>query len=169
MNVFKFPTSLCKVIDALLAKFWWGQKEDETKVHWVSWKSLGISKIEGGMGFRSLQEFNLAFLAKQRWRIPDKPNSLWVRVLKGRYFPNGDFRDAVKGSRASEILCGEPSETARLPHKICLKEKLVGLLFAKFAPHTQKPLSTFCYFTRGCRGLFRGNLNYRINHLALAP
>lgn len=140
MNVFKLPTSLCKVIDALLAKFWWGQKEDETKVHWVSWKSLGISKVEGGMGFRSLQEFNLAFLAKQSWRILDKPNSPWVRVLPHK------------------ILCGEPSETAWLPHKICLKEKLVGLLFAKFAPHTQKPLSTFCYFTRGCRGLFQGQL-----------
>ncbi|CAL9029915.1 unnamed protein product, partial [Prunus brigantina] len=42
INVFKLPTSLCREIDALLAKFWWGQKEDETKVHWVSWKSLGI-------------------------------------------------------------------------------------------------------------------------------
>ncbi|CAL2259944.1 unnamed protein product [Prunus armeniaca] len=53
------------------------------------------------MGFRSLQGCNLALLAKQSWRILDEPNSLWVRVLKGRYFPNRYFRDAVKGGRAS--------------------------------------------------------------------
>ncbi|KAF7824156.1 reverse transcriptase [Senna tora] len=31
----------------------------------------------------------------------DSPGDLWVRVLKGSYFPNGEFLDAVKGHKAS--------------------------------------------------------------------
>ncbi|KAM1761103.1 hypothetical protein ACFX12_003908 [Malus domestica] len=43
---------------------------------------MGLSKSEGGLGFRSFKEFNLALLAKQSWRIINEPNSLWVRFLK---------------------------------------------------------------------------------------
>lgn len=101
INVFKLPVSVCKEIDAMLAKFWWGQKEDETKMHWVSQRSLGMTKWEGGRGFRNLQDFNLALLAKQTWRILHEPNALWVKVLMGRYFPNGNFLEATKRGRAS--------------------------------------------------------------------
>ncbi|CAL2271292.1 unnamed protein product [Prunus armeniaca] len=89
MNVFKFLAATCKEIDSLLARFWWGQKEDKAKIHWVNWKSLGMPKIEGGMGFRNLHDFNIALLVKQSWRILHEPYALWVRVLKGRYFLDG--------------------------------------------------------------------------------
>lgn len=31
----------------------------------------------------------------------EEPTALWVRLLKGLYFPNGDFLDALRGGRAS--------------------------------------------------------------------
>lgn len=101
MNVFKFLAATCKEIDSLLAQFWWGQKKDKDKIHWVNWKSLGVPKMEGGMGFRNLHDFNIALLAKQSWRILHEPYALWVRVLKGRYFLDGKFLEAQKGGRAS--------------------------------------------------------------------
>ncbi|CAL9011969.1 unnamed protein product, partial [Prunus brigantina] len=88
MNIFKFPTALCKEIDSILAGFWWGQNGDNRKLYWINWDTHGQPKQEGGMGFRNLHEFNLALLAKQGWRILMEPQSLWVKVLKGRYFPN---------------------------------------------------------------------------------
>ena len=30
-----------------------------------------------------------------------EPESLWVKVMKARYFPNSSFLEAKKGSRAS--------------------------------------------------------------------
>ena len=51
-------------------------------------------KSEGGIGFRDIQNFNTALLAKHLWRLIDKLNSLFARVFKGRY-QNSDPLDPI--------------------------------------------------------------------------
>lgn len=53
------------------------------------------------MGFRKLQYFNLALLAKQWWRLQTNQNSLAYRVLKAKYFPRCDFVEASLGNNPS--------------------------------------------------------------------
>ncbi|KAK9998496.1 hypothetical protein SO802_018099 [Lithocarpus litseifolius] len=36
MGVFLLPVKLCNELDALCARFWWGQTGDERKIHWKS-------------------------------------------------------------------------------------------------------------------------------------
>ena len=36
MSVFQIPLKLCDELDALCAKFWWGQVGNERKIHWKS-------------------------------------------------------------------------------------------------------------------------------------
>ncbi|CAN6568827.1 unnamed protein product [Malus baccata var. baccata] len=84
MNLFKFPNSLCNELDAMISKFWWGQKGGEQRIHWVSREKLGWAKDMGGLGLRSFEVFNDALLAKQCWRLIEEPNSLWGLVLKAR-------------------------------------------------------------------------------------
>ncbi|CAL9000900.1 unnamed protein product [Prunus brigantina] len=42
-------------------------------------------------------------VAKQAWRMLEHPVSLVGRVLKARYFPNGDFMQAIAGPSPSMI------------------------------------------------------------------
>lgn len=65
MSCFKLPTILCTEIEIMIRKFWWGQRSDRRKVHWVKWSKLCRPKCEGGMGFCELQKFNEVLLAKQ--------------------------------------------------------------------------------------------------------
>ena len=53
------------------------------------------------MGFRNLEVFNLALLAKQEWQILSNPNSLMARVYKAKYFPYDDILNAKLGSNPS--------------------------------------------------------------------
>ena len=53
---------------------------------WLSLDKLCEPKERVGMGFKRLQQFNLALLAKQGWRLQTCQNSLLYRVLKAKYF-----------------------------------------------------------------------------------
>ncbi|XP_042974644.1 uncharacterized protein LOC122306276 [Carya illinoinensis] len=80
-----------------------GHLQNERKLHWVSWGQIGRSKATGGLGFRDLENFNLALLAKQGWRLVQYPNSLATQVLKVKYHPQHDFFQAKVGNRPSFI------------------------------------------------------------------
>lgn len=59
------------------------------------------SKGNGGMGFRDLKLFNKALLVRQAWRLIETPDSLCARVLKAKYYPNGELMDTVFPQSAS--------------------------------------------------------------------
>ena len=61
------------------------------------------AKKEGGLGFRDLECFNTALLAKQGWQIIQNPDSLVAKVLKEKYFPNGSFLDIPLSKRPSYV------------------------------------------------------------------
>ncbi|XP_058761624.1 uncharacterized mitochondrial protein AtMg00310-like [Vicia villosa] len=94
MSCYKLPETVCKEIESMLAKFWWGSKEGERKVHWLRWEKMVTAKGAGGMGFKGISEFNTSLLGKQYWRLLTVQDSLLGKVLKSRYFPKGTIEDS---------------------------------------------------------------------------
>lgn len=88
---FLLPIKLCNELESMMAKFWWSAKENEYKIHWISWKMMGRPKFIGGLGFRNLECLNLAFLAKQLWHVMIYPESLVVCIPNKKYFRNWDI------------------------------------------------------------------------------
>lgn len=74
MGVFKLPNTLCEEIERMIQYFWWSEENGQRK---------------------GLELFNQTLLARQAWRLIEFPESLCARLLKARYFPNGELVDMV--------------------------------------------------------------------------
>lgn len=82
--------------------YWWGNKCREAKgINWSAWDRLYALKEDDRMGFQNVFAFNLAMLGKQGWRVTIVPNGLSLRVFKAKYFPGGDFMEALLGHNPS--------------------------------------------------------------------
>lgn len=60
-----------------------------------------MQKHNGGLGFKDIQCFNLALLAKIGWRITHRLDFLLATVLRDKYFPGKTFREACDGRGTS--------------------------------------------------------------------
>lgn len=101
MSCFFLPKTLCIGLEGIIAKFWWQKNKSKKGIHWCAWKDVCLPKDLGGLGFRSLNKFNVALLAKQGWRLFNYPNSLLAQVLKAKYFPRTNFLNAPLGNLPS--------------------------------------------------------------------
>jgi hypothetical protein len=100
MSVFRLPELVIKGFTDAMSRYWWGDDDDKKHMHWFAWWKMCVPKKKGGMGFRDLESFNLAMLAKQVWRLLCEPESLRAQVLRAKYYPSGDLFNAElkKGS-----------------------------------------------------------------------
>ena len=112
MGCFKLPLGLCHEIEVLIRKFWWGQREEKRKIHWLKWDKMTKAKVEGGMGFCDLALYNDSLLAKQAWCLLQDKISLFYNVFKARFFPNCTIMEASESRNSSyiwkSIMAGQP-------------------------------------------------------------
>lgn len=110
MSCFLLSPETCKKITAATSNYWWSGVADKRGVHWKNLPDITLPKCHGGMCFRDIKLFNLAMLGKQGWRLMSNPDSLCARVLKGKYFPQGEFMTTGKKKNSSStwrvILAG---------------------------------------------------------------
>uniref|UniRef100_A0A452Y891 Uncharacterized protein n=1 Tax=Aegilops tauschii subsp. strangulata TaxID=200361 RepID=A0A452Y891_AEGTS len=106
MGFFKMTQGFCERYEKLIRDFWWGDENGHRKVHWMSWERMIKPKRGGGIGFKDMRLFNQALLARQAWRLIQRPNSLCARIVKSKYYPNGKLLDTVFASNASPAWRG---------------------------------------------------------------
>uniref|UniRef100_A0A803P2T9 Reverse transcriptase domain-containing protein n=1 Tax=Cannabis sativa TaxID=3483 RepID=A0A803P2T9_CANSA len=79
-------------LDAVIRTFWWlGSLDNRRFLATKSWDAICQSKQRGGLGFRRLEDVNLAFLSKLAWLMATKVDRPWFYALKGKYFPRDSF------------------------------------------------------------------------------
>lgn len=101
MSCFKLPKSLCKQIHSVLTRFWWDMKPELRKMCWVSWEKLTLPKSAGGLGFREIEQFNDALLAKHAWKLLKNPSSLLGHILLNKYCRDDGLLECSAPSSAS--------------------------------------------------------------------
>ncbi|WOL04038.1 hypothetical protein Cni_G12759 [Canna indica] len=101
LGCLKLLNTLLEEIQKAMVFFWWGQRGNERKMHWIDWNVLCKVKSEGGLGFKNLKAFNLAMLGKQAWRILTREHSLVHKVFKNKYFCTVSFVEASVGANSS--------------------------------------------------------------------
>ncbi|KAL8158239.1 hypothetical protein AgCh_002800 [Apium graveolens] len=81
--------------------FWWGNGGSNKGIRWLSWEKMCKAKEGGGLGFKELNKFNIAILAKKGWRLLNNQNSLVSGIMKAKYYPDCDFLQAKLGTNPS--------------------------------------------------------------------
>lgn len=86
MSCFKIPQQTIGELTSVMSKFWWEKSPTVKGIPWVAWESQQFPKCQGGLGFKNLNKFNDALLAKQVWRLQLYPNSILAKLFKARYY-----------------------------------------------------------------------------------
>ncbi|PKI38974.1 hypothetical protein CRG98_040626 [Punica granatum] len=84
-QVLKFPKGVCQEIDRLCGNFIWGNISDRRRIHLIDWNTLTQPREHEGLGFRHLESFNDALLAKIGCGLLTRLHVLWVHVLRSKY------------------------------------------------------------------------------------
>ncbi|KAM6569367.1 hypothetical protein CsatB_017352 [Cannabis sativa] len=160
MNVFLFPIGTCKELERLMASFWWKSNNSNgngSGISWMSWDRMTKHKVEGGMGFRNLRDFNLAMLGKQGWRLLFRHDSLASKVFKARYYPNGDYLSAELGSNPSFIWSS--IYAAKDTVKLGLRKRIGAGLTVQITSDPWLPTLDKCYPSPTVPGLENFTVN----------
>ena len=96
MSVYRLRKATIKKLTSAVAQFWWSTGGSTKGMHWKSWDKLCVPKDNGGLGFKDLMDFNTEMLGKQLWRLIEKPNTLFARVFKGRYYRNASPLEPIR-------------------------------------------------------------------------
>jgi hypothetical protein len=93
MGVFKLLVTLCEELEQLIRYFWWGRKRVKEKC--IGTPRKNYCSLSVREDWASEICVNQALLAQQSWRLLQFPDSLCMRVLKAKYYPNGELVDTV--------------------------------------------------------------------------
>ncbi|KAF7836121.1 ribonuclease H [Senna tora] len=81
----KIPKGTIEEIKKLEREFLWGSTAEKRSMHQVNWKTVCLPKNLGGLGIRSLNNMNKAFLFKLAWNLLTNQKQLWVEVVVNKY------------------------------------------------------------------------------------
>ncbi|KAJ6824262.1 uncharacterized protein M6B38_103105 [Iris pallida] len=96
------PRAVLRTIERMFAAFFWGSKDGVAKRSWLAWRFITLTKSEGGLVIKCLNDIMDAFSMKLWWKLRHG-KGLWVELLKAKYFRKRHPCDAFMTSKCSHI------------------------------------------------------------------
>ena len=93
MGFYRLNGEMHKRMDTIRSKFFWRGASNKFKYHLVNWKAICRPKDYGGLGVINTKLFNNCLLSKWFWKLDQRPNDLWFRILTAKYFSDGILYD----------------------------------------------------------------------------
>lgn len=103
MQTMHFPTHVCDKLDHINMNFLWGDTPEKKKVHLVNWHKVCKNKDFGGLGLKKARTQNLALLMKLGWKLYNKDDSLWAKILREQYLHSHSIQTWPRNRNASHI------------------------------------------------------------------
>ena len=100
-QIFILPKAVLKKINLICRAFLWTGTCNSPKPGYVSWNEVCKPITYGGLGFRSLVAWNVAFIGKLVWGISMKADNLWIKWIHDRYIKNQNWLTFNAPSTAS--------------------------------------------------------------------
>ncbi|XP_028099815.1 uncharacterized protein LOC114299299 [Camellia sinensis] len=85
MSLHVILASVVARLQKLQRDFLWGDGGEDFKYHLVDWRRICQPKEVGGLGVRSVVQFNRALLGKWLWRFVRERDRLWRRVVASKF------------------------------------------------------------------------------------
>ncbi|KAL9667000.1 hypothetical protein QQ045_001345 [Rhodiola kirilowii] len=129
LSCFLLPEKVINQIHSMINNFWWCHSGKNKGVHWIKGDTLRLPKDEGGLGFYNFKYLNLAFLAKQCWRMLQAPDSLVGKLFKAKYFSNCHLIDAPLTAKPSHVWRALHEALPILRFGCCVNEETNELIW----------------------------------------
>ncbi|GJZ07127.1 dual specificity protein phosphatase 1-like protein, partial [Tanacetum coccineum] len=81
-SLFILPIIVSDDIVSLLCNFLWSNKGSSGSMVSIKWVDVCRPKSQGGLGLKSMHEWNTALMAKHLWNIIISKDSIWVKWVK---------------------------------------------------------------------------------------
>ncbi|KAK5842768.1 hypothetical protein PVK06_005159 [Gossypium arboreum] len=101
LSIFVTPKVSLEEMQSKICRMWWICKDKGRRWAMLAWDKVCFTKGMGGLGFRDLRLFNLAFLGRLVWRLFTIKYTLCYHVLSSKYFPSGDLFHPKKVDKLS--------------------------------------------------------------------
>lgn len=87
LSMFVAPSSVVNRLEQIQQKFLWQNFQELKKIHLVKLLDIykPLDRAVGGVGIRSIKTLNRALLIKWMWRFGIERESLWRKVVAGKY------------------------------------------------------------------------------------
>ncbi|GJX89544.1 putative RNA-directed DNA polymerase [Tanacetum coccineum] len=130
-SLFQAPINVIDSLERIRNRFFWGFKEGEKGMVWISWKKAIASRDLGGLGISSLRAKNLSLLGKWRWRFLKEKGALWRKVIQNIFGNDGGFSSLAgpgnrKGVWRNILSSGAAIDALGIPFRNSFSRKVIS-------------------------------------------